>query len=264
MMIDQPDRQLLMRGGIRWLDSECRKRFGQPFVKMHRGPADRDLRRARVPGQGQAGALARRPLLQRRPRPHRHRLLHEQDRHRRPRLQGQHVRAPSGPARRRRRSTISASATSRSPSGTRSRCSRLTGVNGQVHHLVYAVGPVRQARPSFLTAPSDRRTTSDRLHAAVVIYPACCSAFPLPLSAWARLPPARCCWPRRPRRPRRTSPRSGPTSAPAAMAPPCRARRRRACSTTPGSRATATMPSLAATIKNGRVRHGHARVRHAC
>jgi len=33
MMVDQPDRQLLMRGGIRWLDSECRRRYGQPFVK---------------------------------------------------------------------------------------------------------------------------------------------------------------------------------------------------------------------------------------
>ena len=33
MMIDQPDRQTMMRGGLRWLDSECRKRFGQPFVK---------------------------------------------------------------------------------------------------------------------------------------------------------------------------------------------------------------------------------------
>ncbi len=32
MMIDQPDRQLLMRGGIRWVDAECRKRYGQPFV----------------------------------------------------------------------------------------------------------------------------------------------------------------------------------------------------------------------------------------
>lgn len=33
MMVDQPDRQLMMRGGIKWLDSECRKRYGQPFVK---------------------------------------------------------------------------------------------------------------------------------------------------------------------------------------------------------------------------------------
>ncbi len=33
MMVDQPDRQLLMRGGIRWVDNECRKRYGQTFVK---------------------------------------------------------------------------------------------------------------------------------------------------------------------------------------------------------------------------------------
>ncbi|MCC6164856.1 MAG: gluconate 2-dehydrogenase subunit 3 family protein [Acidobacteria bacterium] len=33
MMIDQPERQLLMRGGIRWLDNECRKQFDQAFVK---------------------------------------------------------------------------------------------------------------------------------------------------------------------------------------------------------------------------------------
>ena len=33
MMVDQPDRQLLMRGGIKWLDSECRRQFGQLFVK---------------------------------------------------------------------------------------------------------------------------------------------------------------------------------------------------------------------------------------
>lgn len=33
MMIDQPQRQLLMRGGINWLDNECRKRYSQPYVK---------------------------------------------------------------------------------------------------------------------------------------------------------------------------------------------------------------------------------------
>jgi hypothetical protein len=32
MMVDQPDRQLAMRGGLGWLDHECRERFGQPFV----------------------------------------------------------------------------------------------------------------------------------------------------------------------------------------------------------------------------------------
>ena len=92
MMIDQPDRQTMMRGGLRWLDSECRKRYGQPFVKCTEAQQTEDLRCARVPGQGQAGALAWRPLLQRGPGPDGHRLLHEQDRHRRPRLQGQHVR----------------------------------------------------------------------------------------------------------------------------------------------------------------------------
>jgi gluconate 2-dehydrogenase gamma chain len=33
MMVDQPDRQVMMRGGLRRLDSECRKQHGQPFVK---------------------------------------------------------------------------------------------------------------------------------------------------------------------------------------------------------------------------------------
>jgi gluconate 2-dehydrogenase gamma chain len=35
MMVDQPDRQTMMRGGLRWLDSECRKRYAQPFVKCN-------------------------------------------------------------------------------------------------------------------------------------------------------------------------------------------------------------------------------------
>lgn len=33
MMVDQPARHLLIRGGIKWLDNECGKRFGRPFVK---------------------------------------------------------------------------------------------------------------------------------------------------------------------------------------------------------------------------------------
>lgn len=32
MMIDQPARQLLMRGGIKWLDNECGKQYGAAFV----------------------------------------------------------------------------------------------------------------------------------------------------------------------------------------------------------------------------------------
>lgn len=32
MMIDQPSRQLLLRGGIAWLDNECRRQYGAAFV----------------------------------------------------------------------------------------------------------------------------------------------------------------------------------------------------------------------------------------
>jgi gluconate 2-dehydrogenase gamma chain len=32
MMVDQPQRQLLIRGGIKWLDNECGKQYGAPFV----------------------------------------------------------------------------------------------------------------------------------------------------------------------------------------------------------------------------------------
>jgi hypothetical protein len=31
MMIDRPDGQVPMRGGLRWLDSECNTRFGKTF-----------------------------------------------------------------------------------------------------------------------------------------------------------------------------------------------------------------------------------------
>ena len=32
MMVDQPPRQIAMRGGLAWLDSECNKRFDKPFL----------------------------------------------------------------------------------------------------------------------------------------------------------------------------------------------------------------------------------------
>jgi Gluconate 2-dehydrogenase subunit 3 len=32
MMIDQPVRQVAMRGGLAWLDMECQKRFDKPFL----------------------------------------------------------------------------------------------------------------------------------------------------------------------------------------------------------------------------------------
>ena len=33
MMTDRPEGQLPMRGGLRWLDAECRSRFGRTFVE---------------------------------------------------------------------------------------------------------------------------------------------------------------------------------------------------------------------------------------
>ncbi len=33
MMLDQPERQLVIRGGLKWLDVECLKRFDTPFAK---------------------------------------------------------------------------------------------------------------------------------------------------------------------------------------------------------------------------------------
>lgn len=32
MMIDQPQRQTAMRGGLAWIDAQCHKRFNRPFV----------------------------------------------------------------------------------------------------------------------------------------------------------------------------------------------------------------------------------------
>jgi hypothetical protein len=32
LMVDQPQRQFAMRGGLRWLDSECRRRFDRSFA----------------------------------------------------------------------------------------------------------------------------------------------------------------------------------------------------------------------------------------
>jgi hypothetical protein len=32
MMIDQPERQIAMRGGLAWIDLECRERFGSAFL----------------------------------------------------------------------------------------------------------------------------------------------------------------------------------------------------------------------------------------
>lgn len=37
MMVDQPARQVPMRGGLAWLDQECTSRFGRPFVSAADG-----------------------------------------------------------------------------------------------------------------------------------------------------------------------------------------------------------------------------------
>ncbi|TAE24250.1 MAG: gluconate 2-dehydrogenase subunit 3 family protein [Cytophagales bacterium] len=36
MMKDQPNNQTPMRGGLAWLDNQCRKRYGKPFAEMTR------------------------------------------------------------------------------------------------------------------------------------------------------------------------------------------------------------------------------------
>lgn len=36
MMKDQPNNQTPMRGGLNWLDNQCRKRYGKPFAEMTR------------------------------------------------------------------------------------------------------------------------------------------------------------------------------------------------------------------------------------
>ena len=33
IMIDQPDAQTKMRGGLHWMDAECQRRFGKTFVE---------------------------------------------------------------------------------------------------------------------------------------------------------------------------------------------------------------------------------------
>ena len=39
IMIDEPGRQLAMRGGLAWLDRECQNRFDKTFLDVHRKPS---------------------------------------------------------------------------------------------------------------------------------------------------------------------------------------------------------------------------------
>ena len=48
-MIDQPARQVAMRGGLAWLDLECQRRFDMHVRRRAADAADRDPRRHRRP-----------------------------------------------------------------------------------------------------------------------------------------------------------------------------------------------------------------------
>jgi hypothetical protein len=104
MMIDQPARQLLIRGGIKWLDSECLKQHGARFVECSAAQQTPSTRTACASSAPSATS----------PRPDSSRA--------RSGLTISATRAtrscPSGKVRRRPRSIISASATTASPPGT--------------------------------------------------------------------------------------------------------------------------------------------------
>jgi hypothetical protein len=57
-ILDENERlQIPIRGGLAWLDTECRRRFGEAFSAVRRGPADGGPRRHRMARAGGAGAL---------------------------------------------------------------------------------------------------------------------------------------------------------------------------------------------------------------
>jgi hypothetical protein len=55
MMADQPERQVAMRGGLRWLDSECGRRFDKAFLDC--APADRAVVLDAIAWPGKASPL---------------------------------------------------------------------------------------------------------------------------------------------------------------------------------------------------------------
>ena len=92
MMTDQPARQTAMRGGLAWLDRECVSRFEKDLLTCTRPQRAQVLDDIGWPGKAEAGARARRRLVQRLPRPDRERLLHQQDGDRDLQVHGQPVR----------------------------------------------------------------------------------------------------------------------------------------------------------------------------
>ena len=96
MMVDQPARQTAMRGGLAWLDRECQNRFDKTFVDCTAAERTAVLDDIAWPPKADAGAVARRRVLQQLPRPHRQRILVEQDGHQGPRSTWATCSCPSG------------------------------------------------------------------------------------------------------------------------------------------------------------------------
>ena len=89
MMIDQPTRQVAMRGGLAWLDVECQKRFDKTFLACADAERTAVLDDIAWPAKAQAGACARCGVLQQLPRSHGERLLDDAHGHRRSAVHGQ-------------------------------------------------------------------------------------------------------------------------------------------------------------------------------
>ena len=92
MMIDQPARQVAMRGGLAWLDVECQQRFDKTFLNCAEAERTAVLDDIAWPSRAQAGVRARRRVLQQLPRSHRERLLDDADGDRRSAVHGQPLR----------------------------------------------------------------------------------------------------------------------------------------------------------------------------
>ena len=92
MMIDQPARQIAMRGGLAWLDVECQQRFDKTFVDCAEAERTAVLDDIAWPSKREAGVRARRRVLQQLPRSDRERLLDHADGHRGSAVHGQSLR----------------------------------------------------------------------------------------------------------------------------------------------------------------------------
>ena len=95
-MVDQPARQVAMRGGLAWLDLECQKRFDKTFVGASAARAHRRARRSRRPTASSSPGCRTARRSSALSRPHRIGLLDDEDGDDRPRIHGQHRRGEVG------------------------------------------------------------------------------------------------------------------------------------------------------------------------